>query len=107
MSIRYFAQIYDSIFMQYMESCSIAILGFLVVYYFKGVATMAATEAQLRANKKYHSKFHRMQIRVTEEEKQIIDTHTAATKESVNSFVQRAIRETIGRDKQNSSNSQE
>ena len=58
---------------------------------------MAATEAQLRANKKYHSKFHRMQIRVPEEEKQLIDAHTAVTKESVNSFVQRAIRETIER----------
>lgn len=62
-----------------MESCTIAIWGFLVVYYFKGVATMAATEAQLRANKKYHSKFHRMQIRVTEEEKQLIDApHSGA-----------------------------
>ena len=59
---------------------------------------MAATEAQLRANKKYHSKFHRMQIRVTEEEKQLIDAHTAVTKESVHSFVQRAIWETIERD---------
>ena len=90
-----------------MESCTIAIWGFLIVYYFKGVATMAATEAQLRANKKYHSKFHRMQIRVTEEEKQLIDAHTAATNESVNSFVQRAIKETIDRDKKSSGNSQE
>ena len=59
---------------------------------------MAATEAQLRANKKYHSKFHRMQIRITEDEKQRVDEHTAVTGESVNTFVQRAIRETIERD---------
>ena len=81
-----------------MESRTIAIWGFLVVYYFKGVATMAATEAQLRANKKYHSKFHRMQIRITEDEKQRVDEHTAVTGESVNTFVQRAIWETIERD---------
>lgn len=59
---------------------------------------MAATEAQLRANKKYHSKFHRMQIRITEDEKQRVDEHTAVTGESVNTFVQRAIWETIERD---------
>ena len=59
---------------------------------------MAATEAQLRANKKYHSKFHRMQIRITEDEKQRVDEHTAVTCESVNTFVQRAIWETIERD---------
>ena len=59
---------------------------------------MAATEAQLRANKKYHSKFHRMQIRITEDEKQRVDEHTAVTGESVNAFVQRAICETIERD---------
>jgi predicted HicB family RNase H-like nuclease len=81
-----------------MGMCTIAISGFLVVYYFQGVAAMAATEAQLRANKKYHSKFHRMQIRITEDEKQRVDEHTAVTGESVNAFVQRAIWETIERD---------
>ena len=59
---------------------------------------MAATEAQLRANRKYHSKFHRMQIRITEDEKQRVDEHTAVTGESVNAFVPRAIWETIERD---------
>lgn len=59
---------------------------------------MATSEAQLRANKKYHDKFHRLQIRITEDEKQRIDKHTATTGESVNAFVQRAIRETIEQD---------
>lgn len=59
---------------------------------------MATSEAQLRANKKYHDKFHRLQIRITEDEKQRIDKHTATTGESVNAFVQRAVQETIERD---------
>ena len=64
----------------------------------QGGTDMATSEAQLRANKKYHDRFHRLQIRITAEEKQRIDMHTAATGESTNAFVQRAIRETITRD---------
>lgn len=59
---------------------------------------MSASESQLRANKKYHQKFHKLQIRVSYEEKEYIDSHTALTGESVNTFVRRAIAEAIERD---------
>lgn len=59
---------------------------------------MSTSEAQLRANKKYHQKFHKLQIRVSLEEKDAIDAHTETIGESVNSFVRRAIFETIERD---------
>lgn len=63
---------------------------------------MSASEAQLRANKKYHQKFHKLQIRVTYEEKTIIENHVDAVGESVNAFVRRAITETMARDKKSS-----
>ena len=59
---------------------------------------MAASEAQLKANKKYQKKFDRVQIRVTHEEKIIIDQHAEAMGESTNAFVYRAIAETMVRD---------
>lgn len=61
---------------------------------------MAQTEAQLRASRKYHEKFDKLQIRVSHEEKETIDSHALTMNESVNSFVRRAITETIERDKQ-------
>ena len=60
---------------------------------------MSASEAQLRANKKYHEKFEKLQIRVTSDEKTAIEQHAASTNESVNSFVRRAIAETIARER--------
>lgn len=60
---------------------------------------MAASESQLRANKKYHQKFHKLQVRVTHEEQEILETHIKEMGESVNSFTRRAIFETIERDK--------
>lgn len=60
---------------------------------------MAQTEAQLRASKKYQSKFDKVQIRVPHEEKEVIDAHAAEMGESVNTFVRRAIAEAIERDK--------
>ena len=66
---------------------------------------MAATEAQLRANKKYHNKFERIQIRVPLEEKEAIEAYAAEIGESLNSFVRRAIAETIAREKSARSNS--
>lgn len=65
----------------------------------KGFCFMSASEAQLRANKKYHQKFHKLQIRISYDEKNTLDSHAEATGESVNSFVRRAITETIERDK--------
>lgn len=58
-----------------------------------------ATEAQLRANQKYHNKFERIQIRVPQEEKEAIEAYAEEIGESVNSFVRRAIAETMEREK--------
>lgn len=63
---------------------------------------MAQTEAQLRASKKYHQKFDDLRIRVPAGEKQFIDAHAAEMGESTNSFVRRAIAETMERDKRES-----
>lgn len=59
---------------------------------------MAQTEAQLRASKKYHEKFDNVQIRVPVGEKEVIAKHAAKKGESLNSFVRRAIIETMDRD---------
>lgn len=61
---------------------------------------MAQTEAQLRASKKYHEKFDKLQIRVTPEEKTASEDHAKSMGESLNAFVRRAISETIERDNQ-------
>ena len=60
---------------------------------------MAQTEAQLRASKKYHQKFDNLQIRVPQGEKEVIAAHAASRNESLNTFVRRAISETMERDK--------
>ena len=57
-----------------------------------------ATEAQLRANQKYHNKFERIQIRVSTEEKDAIEAHAEAIGESVNTFVRRAVAEAMERE---------
>ena len=59
---------------------------------------MKATDARIRANKKYQQKFDRLQIRISLEERAIVNQHTEKTKESINTFVRRAIIETIERD---------
>lgn len=61
---------------------------------------MAVSESQLRASKKYHAKFERLYIRITPENKTELDKHAALMNESVNSFVLRAISETMERDKE-------
>ena len=45
---------------------------------------MAASEAQLRASKKYQQKFDKVQIRVPHDEKEQIDAHAERMGESVN-----------------------
>ena len=59
---------------------------------------MKATDARIRANKKYQQKFDRLQIRISLEERAIVNQHIEKTKESINTFVRRAIIETIERD---------
>jgi len=56
------------------------------------------TEAQKRAHTAYISKFARMEIRTTKELQACIRAHAEAHGESVNGFINRAIRETIERD---------
>ena len=60
---------------------------------------MAQTEAQLKASRKYHEKFDKLQIRIPAGEKEIIDAHAAAMNESTNSFVRRAIALAMEQDK--------
>ena len=61
---------------------------------------MPQTEAQLRASRKYHEKFDNVRIRVPSGEKEAIDEHAAFMGESTNTFVRRAIAETMSRDKE-------
>ena len=60
---------------------------------------MTVSRAQLKANKKYDNKFDKVLIRVPLGEKELIIAHAEEQGESVNSFVRRAISETIERDK--------
>ena len=60
---------------------------------------MAQTEAQLRASKKYHDKFDDIKVRVPRGERQVWQDYAASKGESLNSFVRRAVIETMERDK--------
>ena len=59
---------------------------------------MATTKAQIKATKKYLSKFDDLRIRVPLGEKEQIAQHAAKHNESLNTFVRRAISETMERD---------
>ena len=61
---------------------------------------MSLSEARIRATKKYHDKFERIQIRVSPEEKESIEAYAEDIGESVNSFVRRAVAETMERERQ-------
>ena len=56
------------------------------------------TEAQARAHKKYMKNFVEIKVRVTPEEREQIKAHAAAKGESVNTFINRAIAETMEHD---------
>lgn len=56
------------------------------------------SDALKKAQKAYIEKFFRIEIRVTEEERDGIQAHAAARGESVNEFIKRAIREMIRMD---------
>ena len=60
---------------------------------------MALSESRVRANQKYHSKFERIQIRVSPEEKESIEAYAEEIGESVNTFVRRAVAETMERER--------
>ena len=56
------------------------------------------TEARARAHKKYMKNFVEIKVRVTPEEREQIKAHAAARGESVNTFINRAITETMEHD---------
>lgn len=56
------------------------------------------TDEQKESQKKYMSKFSRIQVRVEPEKYKQIQAHAEAQGESVNAFVNRAIDETVERD---------
>jgi len=60
---------------------------------------VTASEAQIRASKKYRKKQEYLQARVTPAEKEAIIAHTESTGESLNDFMRRSFVETIDRDK--------
>lgn len=59
------------------------------------------TPAQKRAQKAYMDKFARVEIRMSPAERDVLQAHVSARGESVNAFLQRAIQETMERDKEN------
>lgn len=65
----------------------------------KEVNMAEKTEAQKRAQKTYMEKFVRVEIRMTPENRDTVQAHAEARSESVNGFINRAISETIERDK--------
>ena len=60
---------------------------------------MAVTEAQKRARDKYLEQFEELRARVPKGKKDIIKAHSEARGESVNAFINRAVDETMERDK--------
>lgn len=59
------------------------------------------TDAQARANKKYQDSTDEIRVRTTKGNKKIILDHAMSQGESIGQFVNRAIFETIERDKKN------
>lgn len=57
------------------------------------------TEALKRAQRNYIEKFSRVEIRMTAEKRDTIKAHSEARGESVNAFINRAVDETMERDK--------
>jgi predicted HicB family RNase H-like nuclease len=59
------------------------------------------TEARKRANEKYNAKaYDEIKIRVSKGYKAIIKAHAENNGESVNGFINRAVKETIEREKE-------
>lgn len=58
------------------------------------------TDARKEANKRYIEKFVEIKVRTTPQHREIVKAHASSTDESVNSFIIRAIDQTIKRDNQ-------
>ena len=59
---------------------------------------MALSDAQAKANKKYHERFDDIKVRVPKGQRQTWQDYAAARGESLNGFIQRAVQETMARD---------
>lgn len=71
------------------------------VILFLGDDGMASSEAAKRAVKKYdQEKIDRIAMRVPKGKREIIQTHAQEQGESINAFLNRAVDETIERDRQ-------
>ena len=57
------------------------------------------TDARKRANKKYNNKFVEVKVRMSHEKRELIHKHANSMEESTTSFINRAIDETMNRDK--------
>ena len=64
----------------------------------KGSTYRGYTQAQARAHKKYIAQFVETKVRMTPDQREAIRAHAAARGESLNSFIGRAINETMKRD---------
>lgn len=58
------------------------------------------TDARKEANKRYMENFVEIKVRTTPQHRENIKTHASSTNESVNSFIIRAINETMEHDTQ-------
>ena len=59
---------------------------------------MPKTEAEEKANNKYHEEVDVIYLRLSLEEKEQISSYAKSKGESVNSFVIRAVKEVMGKD---------
>ena len=57
-------------------------------------------EAQIRAQKKYMENFVEVKVRMTADKRSIVQEHAAKMGESATGFINRAIDETMERDKE-------
>ena len=64
----------------------------------KGSSYKGYTEARARANAKYIAQFVEIKVRTAPEQRDKIKAHADSMGESVNSFINRAISETMVRD---------
>ena len=65
----------------------------------KGSTYRGFTTAQAEAHKRYMKNFVEIKVRVTPEQRTAIQEHAASMKESATAFINRAITETMERDK--------
>lgn len=64
------------------------------------MAEKKKTEAQIRAQKKYMENFVEVKVRMTADKRSIVQEHAAKMGESATGFINRAIDETMERDKE-------